>query len=109
MLPDLILLDVMMPGLSGYEVCMLLKQGASTANIPVIFITSLDAGAVDYVTKPINANSVAAADAALYKAKASGLNRVATHEMTGIRSHAEPLYGHRLLGYLVPAFRAGIG
>ena len=63
-LPDLILLDVMMPVLNGYEVCAELKQDAATADIPVIFITGLsedqaetqglDVGAVDYVTKPIN-------------------------------------------------------
>ena len=62
--PDLILLDVMMPGMNGYEVCAHLKQEPNTADIPVIFITGLgeeqaetqglDAGAVDYVTKPIN-------------------------------------------------------
>ena len=61
--PDLILLDVMMPGMNGYEVCSRLQQTPQTACIPVIFITALGerhdraqgfaAGAVDYVTKPI--------------------------------------------------------
>jgi putative two-component system response regulator len=60
--PDLILLDVMMPEMDGYEVCRRLKNNASTARIPVIFVTTLsDApseerglalGAVDYVAKP---------------------------------------------------------
>jgi putative two-component system response regulator len=60
--PDLILLDVMMPGMDGYEVCRRLKSSAATANIPVIFVTTLsdaasearglELGAVDYVTKP---------------------------------------------------------
>ena len=60
--PDLILLDVMMPGLSGYEVCRKLKTDPRTMHIPVIFITSLDStddeakgfelGAVDYIFKP---------------------------------------------------------
>ncbi len=61
--PDLILLDVMMPGMNGYEVCLHLKEDANTKSIPVIFVTGLgeehaeargfDTGAVDYVTKPI--------------------------------------------------------
>lgn len=62
--PDLILLDVMMPELSGYEVCKELKQNHKTAKIPVIFISALsdttdetlgfEVGAVDYITKPVN-------------------------------------------------------
>jgi class 3 adenylate cyclase len=62
--PDLILLDVMMPGMDGYEVCRRLKANPATAGIPVIFVTAmseaedemrgLDVGGVDYVTKPIN-------------------------------------------------------
>lgn len=62
--PDLILLDIMMPGMDGYEVCRQLKQQAATRDIPVIFLTAcadaeaeragLEAGAVDYVTKPFN-------------------------------------------------------
>ena len=61
-LPDLILLDVMMPGIDGYEVCRRLKSNSITSKIPVIFITTLsdaaseakglELGAVDYVTKP---------------------------------------------------------
>lgn len=61
-LPDLILLDILMPDLSGHEVCRSLKQDPLTRNIPVIFITALnqqeelvkgfEAGAVDYITKP---------------------------------------------------------
>jgi adenylate cyclase len=68
--PDLILLDVMMPGMSGHEVCRLLKADPRTAGIPVIFVTAmnevddethgLELGAVDYITKPISAPIVLA-------------------------------------------------
>ena len=63
-LPDLILLDVMMPDMDGYEVCRQLKSHPRTQHIPVIFVTAMSAdedetkgfqlGAVDYVTKPIS-------------------------------------------------------
>ncbi len=62
--PDLILLDIMMPGLSGYDVCTALKADAATCDIPVIFLTAmiakeeekkgLEMGAADFITKPIN-------------------------------------------------------
>ena len=62
--PDLILLDIMMPGLSGYDVCQRLKADPCTCSIPVIFVSAmseaddetkgLEVGAVDYVTKPIS-------------------------------------------------------
>lgn len=62
--PDLVLLDVMMPGMSGYEVCAALKANPDTAATPVIFVTALtdtadelegfEAGAVDYITKPVS-------------------------------------------------------
>ena len=62
--PDLILLDIMMPGMDGYAVCQSLKSQPLTAHIPVIFVTALtdtqdetrgfDVGAVDYITKPVS-------------------------------------------------------
>ena len=62
--PDFILLDIMMPGMDGYEVCWRLKQERRTLNIPVIFLTAktdaederkgLELGAVDFIAKPIN-------------------------------------------------------
>jgi signal transduction histidine kinase len=62
--PDLILLDIMMPDMDGFEVCRQLKQDVALANIPVIFLTAkiekddiiagLELGAVDYITKPFN-------------------------------------------------------
>lgn len=68
--PDLILLDVMMPGIDGFETCRRLKTKASTRNIPVIFMTALSdtddkvrgfsVGAVDYVTKPVQQEEVRA-------------------------------------------------
>ncbi len=62
--PDLILLDVMMPGMDGYEVCHRLKSSSETAGIPIIFVTAMtdvkdeqygfDIGAVDYIGKPFH-------------------------------------------------------
>jgi len=69
-LPDLILLDIMMPGLNGFEVCAALKANSRTRSIPVIFMTALSEtinkvagfklGAVDYVTKPLQHEEVLA-------------------------------------------------
>ncbi|GEA06415.1 two-component system response regulator [Alteromonas sp. KUL42] len=69
-LPNLILLDVMMPGLTGFEVCRQLKQKKQTRAIPIIFVTALndehdeaegfEAGAVDYIIKPISSAIVKA-------------------------------------------------
>jgi PAS domain S-box-containing protein len=68
--PDLILLDVKMPGIDGYETCRRLKSNSETSDIPVIFMTSMSAtadvieglaaGGVDYVTKPIRVDEVVA-------------------------------------------------
>ena len=68
--PDLILLDIMMPGMDGYEVCRHLKANPSTSKIPVIFVTALSndedeskgfaTGGVDYITKPVSAPIVLA-------------------------------------------------
>lgn len=68
--PDLILLDIMLPGLDGFEVCRRLKAQARTRDIPVIFMSALDGvqdkvtgfrvGAVDFVTKPVQIDEVQA-------------------------------------------------
>lgn len=68
--PNLILLDIMMPGIDGFEVCRRLKADPTTADIPVIFLSALDdtadkvkglqLGAVDYVSKPFQAEEVIA-------------------------------------------------
>ena len=68
--PDMILLDIMMPEMDGYEVCLQLKRSPVTMDIPVIFLTArsevedeekgLELGAVDYITKPINPSIVLA-------------------------------------------------
>jgi sigma-B regulation protein RsbU (phosphoserine phosphatase) len=69
-LPDLILLDIMMPDIDGYEVCRQLKANSATENIPVIFLSALgetedkvkglQLGAVDYITKPFQPDEVIA-------------------------------------------------
>jgi len=67
-LPDVILLDVMMPDMDGYQVLQALQADAATRDIPVIFVTAMDSvegethglalGAVDYITKPFNPDIV---------------------------------------------------
>lgn len=67
-LPDLILLDIMMPGMDGYEVCGRLKADGRTSNIPIVFITAkddesdrkkgLELGALDYIAKPFDTATV---------------------------------------------------
>ncbi len=62
--PDIVLLDIMMPRMSGYQVCERIKQNPSTRDIPVVMVTALnevgdveravDAGADDFLTKPVN-------------------------------------------------------
>ncbi|MDH4317676.1 MAG: response regulator [Desulfobulbaceae bacterium] len=90
--PDLILLDIMMPGIDGYEVCRKLKDSEGTKNIPVIFVTAkseikdeqqgLELGALDYIIKPISPPIV----------KARVKNHLALKEA---RDHLEELVAER--------------
>jgi len=90
--PDLILLDIMMPYMDGFEVCKVLKQNSKTSSIPIIFVTALKdtrdivqgfkLGAVDYVTKPFN--------------KSELLSRVRTHvELKKLRTNLESVVESR--------------
>lgn len=68
LLPDIILLDIMMPEINGYELCQMIRSNASTSKIPIILITALDdrdskkkgleAGANDYISKPYERSEV---------------------------------------------------
>jgi sigma-B regulation protein RsbU (phosphoserine phosphatase) len=78
--PDLVLLDIVMPGLDGYEVCRRMRQMPETAEVPIMFLSSLEevqnktlgfeAGANDYLTKPFEMLEVKARVKSLLKAKA---------------------------------------
>ncbi len=102
--PDIILLDIMMPGMDGYEVCARLKADAETAGIPVIFVTAmtdeqnevkgLGMGAIDYITKPISPTIV--------------IQRVRNHlELRAARLALEGLSRH-YSAYLSPELVEGI-
>src|SRR5215218_5268737 len=96
--PELILLDIMMPEMDGYEVMRRLRQNVATAGIPVIFLTALtsieeeqfglDLGAVDYITKPISPPVV--------------LARVNTHLERGANARRLQALSEKLGRYLAP-------
>ncbi len=90
--PELVLLDIRMPGIDGYEVCRRLKAHPSTRDVPVIFVSAatesdekvqgFHVGAIDYVTKPYQRDEL--------------LARVHTHlELNRLRNHLEELVGER--------------
>ena len=98
--PELVLLDVMMPGMDGYEVCRRLKLDELTRNIPVVFVTSMsevederkgfESGAVDYITKPVSPPLVQARVAThlrlyAHEQQLTQLVRERTHELEETR------------------------
>jgi CheY-like chemotaxis protein len=94
--PDLVLLDIMMPEMDGYEVCRRLKENENTHDIPVIFITALteasdetkglELGAIDYITKPFNPDIV----------KARVKNHLELREAARLREDVERIMRHDL-------------
>jgi len=108
--PNLILLDVTMPGMDGYEVCLQLKNNAATRDIPVIFITALtdqgneafglQLGAVDYIVKPVNAPIVRARvrnHLALQLARTELTQKNEELEQLAIRDKLTGIYNRRKL------------
>ena len=103
-LPDIVLLDAMMPGMDGFEVAKRLKATPQTAHIPIIFMTgltdteylvaALEAGGVDYVTKPIKPKEV--------------LARMGVH-MQGARERRQARNALDAFGYASITVRAGDG
>jgi phosphoserine phosphatase RsbU/P len=128
--PDLVLLDIVMPGLDGYEVCRRLRQMPETAEVPIMFLSSLEevqnktrgfeAGANDYLTKPFEMLEVKARVRSLLKAKAysdavkeqmASELRVAREIQMGMLPHdfaaVEQAYRIRLSAVLEPAREVG--
>jgi adenylate cyclase len=101
--PDLILLDVMMPGMDGYEVCRKLKDIPATRDIPIIFLTAktdiaeeekgFDVGAVDYIHKPFSAPIV------LARVRTQLALREALNEAKDAREQADLLGDLRASGF----------
>ena len=87
--PDLILLDIMMPGMDGYEVCRQLKENEQTRDVPIIFLTAMDQttdeargfelGAADYMTKPVNP-PILQARVATHLALKSSMDEIRKHK-----------------------------
>lgn len=128
--PDLVLLDIMMPGLDGYEVCRRMREMPETADVPIMFLSSLEevrdktrgfeAGGNDYLTKPFEMLEVKARVRSLLKAKAysdavkeqiASELRVAREIQMGMLPHdfsaMEQAYGVEFGAVLEPAREVG--
>src|SRR5499426_1240927 len=128
--PDLVLLDIVMPGMDGYEVCRRLRQMPETAEVPIMFLSSLEevqnktrgfeVGANDYLTKPFDMLEVKARVRSLLKAKAysdavkeqiASELRVAREIQMGMLPHEfasfEKAYGVSFGAVLEPAREVG--
>jgi two-component system, sensor histidine kinase and response regulator len=106
--PDLVLLDVMMPGIDGWETCRRLKANDHTAAIPVIFVTAADqtedvvrgfeAGGVDYIAKPVEALELAArVRSTLYTKRLQDELRASNQELRKVERSRQELIG--MLGH----------
>lgn len=124
--PDMVLLDVMMPGQSGFETCRELKNDPATAHIPVIFVTclgelsdrlaGLDLGAVDYITKPFIAEEVVARvrshmnfkrqQGAIIDAQASRLGQVHAAQLA-LLTTPDAVPEARFAAHFLPVLEAG--
>lgn len=120
--PDLVLLDIIMPVMDGFEVCRRLKENPETATIPVIFITAktdtedvvfgLGLGAVDYVTKPFNLAELSARVRAHLELKFSrDLLLTYNEQLHRMTAHLRRLNEdkNRLLGYVSHDIRGAFG
>ena len=117
--PDLILLDVIMPGMDGYEVCSKLKAHPETRNIPVIFITAmpevadetkgLELGAIDYISKPFRLPVVRARVAAALRLKEEMDQRLAlTRQLQELNRDLENRVSEKVVRFRRLTFSASV-